>query len=147
MLNADALNSGTLIGESVSVDAEREGIPLTAAKVSCVRVADGPEQWTFIDFEVAAGRADLAEALSRVLEREGGWYCDCWTDGEVLVVFCDRVLPCRRGDRGPVSRRGLRAVHESRGIPASLGPDSGDLNHRYRKDHDARSSSHEPRFT
>ena len=146
MLNAGALNSGTLTGESVSVDAEREDIPLTAAKVSCVRVADGPEQWTFFDFEVAAGRADLAEALSRVLEREGGWYCDCWTDGEVLVVFCDRVLPCRRGDPGPVSRRGLRGPRESRN-PSSTGPDSGDLNHGHRKDHDARSSSHEPRFT
>jgi hypothetical protein len=100
MPNADAIYSGTLIGESVRVGAELEGIPLTVTKVSRIRVSDEPELWTLIYFEVAADHAaDLADALSRVLAREGGWYCDFRSDDEVFVVFCDRVFRYPRGDR------------------------------------------------
>lgn len=118
MLNADAVYSGTLIGESVRVGADLEGIPLTVTKVSRVRVADEPELWTFIYFEVAADRAaDLAEALSRVLEREGGWYCDFGSDDEVFVVFCDRVFCYRRGDRA--ARSAVEDYARSMGVPDS----------------------------
>jgi hypothetical protein len=121
MLNAGALSSGTPVGQSVSVDAEVEGIPLTVAKVSCARVADEPGLWTFIDLEVTADRAaGLAGALSRVLEREGGWYRDFRSDDEVVVVFCDRVLSYRRGDRAARSAAEDYAVYGSPGIPARL---------------------------
>jgi hypothetical protein len=43
MLNVDAVYSGTLIGESVRVGAELEGISLTVTKVSRARAADEPE--------------------------------------------------------------------------------------------------------
>ena len=118
MPNADAIYSGTLIGESVRVGAELEGIPLSVTKVSRVRVSDEPELWTLIYFEVAADRAsDLAEALSRVLAREGGWYCDFRSDNEVFVVFCDRVFRYRRGDRA--ARSVVEDYARSMGIPQS----------------------------
>jgi hypothetical protein len=118
MLNADAAYSGTLIGESVRVGAELEGIPLTVTRVVRARVADEPELWTFIDFEVAASRAaDLAEALSRVLERDGGWYCDFRSDDEVFVVFSDRVFRYQRGDR--VARSAVEDYARSMGVPES----------------------------
>ena len=64
----------TLVGESASVGAELEGFPLTVTTVSGVRVADEPELRTFIDLEVAVVRsAGLAEAISRAVERAGGW--------------------------------------------------------------------------
>jgi hypothetical protein len=118
MLNADAVYSGTLIGESVRVGAELEGIPLTVTRVVRARVADEPELWTFIDFEVAADlAADLAEALSRVLERDSGWYCDFRSDDEVFVVFSDRVFRYRRGDR--VARSAVEDYARSMGVPES----------------------------
>jgi hypothetical protein len=118
MPNADAVYSGTLIGESVRVGAELEGIPLSVTKVSRVRVSDEPELWTFIYFEVAADRAaDLADALSSVLERDGGWYCDFRSDDEVFVVFCDRVFRYRRGDRS--ARSVVEDYARSMGVPES----------------------------
>jgi hypothetical protein len=118
MPNADAVYTGTLIGESVRVGAELEGIPLLVTKVSRVRVSDEPELWTFIYFDVAADRAaDLAEALSSVLERDGGWYCDFRSDDEVFVVFCDRVFRYRRGDR--TARSVVEDYARSMGVPES----------------------------
>jgi hypothetical protein len=118
MPNADAVYSGTLIGESVRVGAEVEGVPLSATRVSRVRVSDEPELWTLIYFEVAADRAaDLAEALSRVLARDGGWYCDFRSDDEVFVVFCDRVFRYRRGDR--TARSVVEDYGRSMGVPES----------------------------
>jgi hypothetical protein len=77
MPDAEAVYSGTLIGESLQVGTELEGIALTVTKVSRVRVEDEPQLWTLIYFDVAAARAvGLARVLSRVLERDGGWYCD-----------------------------------------------------------------------
>ena len=118
MPNAGAVYSGTLIGESVRVDAELEGIPLSVTKVSRVRVSDEPELWTLIYFDVAAARAaDLATVLSRVLERDGGWYCDFRSDDEIFVVFCDRVFRYRRGDR--TARSVVEDYARSMGVPES----------------------------
>jgi hypothetical protein len=95
-----------------------EGIQLTVTKVSRARVSDEPELWTFICFEVLADRAaDLAEVLSRVLEREGTWYCDFGSDDEVFVVFCDRVFRYRRGDS--VASSVVEDYARSMGVPES----------------------------
>jgi hypothetical protein len=100
MPDAETVYSGTLIGESLRAGTELEGIPLTVTKVSRVRAEDEPQLWTLIYFDVAAARATgLAKVLSRVLERDGGWYCDFRSDDEVFVVFCDRVFRYQRGDR------------------------------------------------
>jgi hypothetical protein len=116
MPDAEAIYSGTLIAESLRVGTELQGIPLTVTKVSRVRVEDEPELWTLIYFDVAAARAaDLAEVLSRVLERDGGWYCDFRSNDEVFVVFCDRVFRYRRGDRA--ARSTVEDYARSMGVP------------------------------
>jgi hypothetical protein len=116
MPDAEAVYSGTLIAESIRVGTELEGIPLTVTKVSRVRVSDEPQLWTLIYFDVAAASAaDLAQVLSRVLERDGGWYCDFRSDDEVFVVFCDRVFRYRRGDRA--ARSTVEDYARSMGVP------------------------------
>jgi hypothetical protein len=101
--------SGALLDESLRPDAVLEGIPLTVTKI--YRAAFGsaeagqPELWTVIEFEVPADRAtELAEALSRLLAREGGWYCDFRSADEVFVVFSDQVFRYPRGDRAGRAR-------------------------------------------
>ncbi len=77
MPDTEAVYTGTLIGKNLRVGTELEGIPLTVTKVSRVRVEDEPQRWALIYFDVAtACAAGLAKMLSRVLERDGGWYCD-----------------------------------------------------------------------
>jgi hypothetical protein len=116
MPDAEAVYSGTLIGESLRVGTELEGIPLTVTKVRRVCVEDEPQLWTLIYFEVAAARAaNLAEVLSRVLEHAGGWYCDFRSDDEVFVVFCDRIFRYRRGDR--TARSAVEDYARSVGVP------------------------------
>jgi hypothetical protein len=53
--------------------------------------------------------------LSRVLERDDGWYCDFRSDDEVFVVFCDRVFRYRRGDR--TARSTVEDYARSMGVP------------------------------
>jgi hypothetical protein len=60
---------------------------------------------------------DLAQVLSHVLERDGGWYCDFRSNNEVFVVFCDRVFPYRRGD--PAARSTAEDYARSVGVPES----------------------------
>ncbi len=116
MPDAEAVYSGTLIAESLRVGTELQGIPLTVTKVARIRVEDEPELWTLIYFEVPAARAaDLAQVVSRVLERYGGWYCDFRSNDEVFVVFCDRVFRYRRGDRA--ARSAVEDYARSMGVP------------------------------
>jgi hypothetical protein len=116
MPDAEAVYSGTLIGESLRVGTELDGIPLTVTKFSRIRVEDEPQVWTLIYFDVAAARAaDLAERLSRLLVRDGGWYCDFRSDDEVFVVFCDRVFRYRRGDG--TARSAAEDYARSMGVP------------------------------
>jgi hypothetical protein len=118
MPDADAVYSGTLIGESLRVGSELESIPLTVTKVRRVRAADEPEPWTLIYFDVAADRVGgLVGALSRMLERDGGWYCDFRPDDEVFAVFCDRIFRYRRGDRA--ARSTVEDYARSMGVPES----------------------------
>jgi len=116
MPEAETGYSGTLIGESLRAGTELEGIPLTVTKVSRVRADDEPQLWTLIYFDVTAARAaGLAKVLSRVLERDGGWYCDFRSDDEVFVVFCDRVFRYQRGDR--TARSTVEDYARSMGVP------------------------------
>jgi hypothetical protein len=118
MPDTEAVYSGALIAESLRVGTELQGIPLTVTKVSRIRVEDEPELWTLIYFDVAAARAeDLAQVVSHVLERDGGWYCDFRSNDEVFVVFCDRVFRYRRGD--PATRSTVEDYARSVGVPES----------------------------
>jgi hypothetical protein len=116
MPHAEAIYSGTLICESLRIGTELEGIPLTVTKISRVHVEDEPQPWTLIYFEVAAaGTANLATVLSRVLEPAAGWYCDFRSDDEVFVVFAERVFRYRRGDR--TARSAVEDYARSLGVP------------------------------
>ncbi len=101
--------SGALLAESLRPDAVLDGIPLTVAKIYRAALGDAgagqPELWTVIEFQVRADRApELAEALSRVLLKEGGWYCDFRSADDVLVVFSGRIFRYPRGDRAARAR-------------------------------------------
>jgi hypothetical protein len=105
----DGTYCGTLLGESIQPGMALDGIPLTATKVRRAAAGDAaagqPELWTFIEFRVAADRAaELADALSRVLNRDGGWYCDFHSADEVFVVFHGRVFRYQRGDQSGRAR-------------------------------------------
>ncbi len=102
--NGDGTYYGILLGESIRPGMALDGIPLTVTRVSRAAAGDvkagQPELWTFIEFRVGADRAaELAGALSRVLSRDGGWYCDFHSGDEVFVVFHGQVFRYRRGDR------------------------------------------------
>lgn len=68
-----------------------------------------------IEFAVAADRAlELAETLSRMLDKQGGWYCDFHSDQEVFVVFAEQIFRYPSGDQAARAR----AEHgRSLGVP------------------------------
>jgi hypothetical protein len=96
---------GTVIAESLRAGAVIEGISLVTTRLARADAgnveAGQPLTWTFIEFEVADGDAELlAHALEGALQRHGGWYCDFRSDDETFVVFADRTFRYPRGDRG-----------------------------------------------
>jgi len=104
-----SIYSGALIGESLRPAAVVEGFPLTVTKIYRAKLGNAeagqPELWTVIEFAVAADRApELAEALSRMLLKQGGWYCDFHSEQEVFVVFADRVFRYPHGDEAGRAR-------------------------------------------
>ena len=112
--------AGTLIAESLRVRSVLEDIALTVAKISRSELGDvaagQPRTWTLVEFDAADEDADrLANALERVLERAGGWYCDFHNDQETFVVFAGRTFRYPRGDE---SGRGEAAEYgRSVGVP------------------------------
>jgi hypothetical protein len=111
---------GTLIAESLRVGSVLEGLALTVAKISRSDLRDvaagQPRTWTFVEFDAADQDADrLANALERVLERAGGWYCDFRSEQETFVMFAGRTFRYQRGDE---SGRGEAAEYaRSVGVP------------------------------
>jgi hypothetical protein len=120
MSDAEGSYSGTLLGESLRRDAVLAGIPLTVTKIHRSALgnveASQPELWTVIEFEVAADRAaELASALSRVIRKEGGWYCEFRSADEVFVVFAGQILRYPRGEAA--GRAGAIEYGRSTGVP------------------------------
>jgi hypothetical protein len=112
--------TGGLIGESLRRGSALEGITLSVRKVARADVGNiesgQPLTWTFIEFEAADTDAErLAEALQRVLEPAGGWYCDFRTDDETFVVFANRTFRYPRGD--PIGRADVEDYGRSVGVP------------------------------
>jgi hypothetical protein len=113
---------GTLIAESIRVDAELSGVRLVARKIR--RAAQGdvpagqPELWTVIEFEADERDADaLADGLAAVLERQHGWYTDFRTSEETFVVYAGRVFRYPRGDSS--GRAEAASYGRSVGVPES----------------------------
>lgn len=120
MNSDDGTYCGTLLGESIQPGMVLEDIPLTVTRIHRAAAGDAeagqPELWTFIEFCVAADRAaELADALSHVLSRDGGWYCDFRSRDEVFVVFHGRAFRYPRGDRSERAR--AEEYGRSMGVP------------------------------
>jgi hypothetical protein len=109
---------GTLIAESLRLDAPLELIDLRVDKIVRRAVGDDPPIWTFIEFEADEAHAEpLARTLSEALDADHGWYCDFRTPAETFVVFARRVFRYPRGD---ASRRGEAENYgRSVGVPDS----------------------------
>lgn len=102
--------AGTLIAESLRVRSVLEDIALTVAKISRSELGDvaagQPRTWTLVEFDAADEDADrLANALERVLEPAGGWYCDFHNDQETFVVFAGRTRGCAKRRNMPIPPR------------------------------------------
>lgn len=51
------------------------------------------KQWTLHDVEVPADKAaEIAEKISKALDREHNWYADFKTDKEHFVIYTDKVF-------------------------------------------------------
>jgi hypothetical protein len=115
--------TGTLIAESIRVDATLAGAPFVATEVRRIRAglsdgqrADGlPDRWTLIAFEVADDdAAGLAAALAKVLDAQG-WYADLHTGERSFVVFAGRVFAYARADGQ--GRAQAEAYARAHGVP------------------------------
>ena len=111
---------GGIIAESLRVGAVLDDVTLIVRKVSRADVGDveagQPRTWTFLDFEVAdQDAAPLAVALERVLEPQGGWYCDFRSDAETFVVFAGRTFRYPRGSEA--GRAAAADYARSVGVP------------------------------
>jgi hypothetical protein len=120
MASTPGAYSGALIAESLRPAAVLDGFPLTVVKIYRAEFGDveagQPRLWTVIEFGVPAGRApQFAEALSRNLQKEGGWYCDFHSAEDVFVVFAERIFRYPFGDQAGRAR----AVEHGRslGVP------------------------------
>ena len=101
---------GVLIGESLRVGTCLDGVALVVDKICRIEAGDPeagqPGTWTLVHFQAPAERAEhLADVLSRILDRQGGWYCDFHSESESFVVFSDRVFRYPRRSSGGASRR------------------------------------------
>ena len=86
---------GTLIAESMRIEAELSGVRLVTRTITRAAAGDAaagqPELWTLIEFDAAEYDAEiLANALAKVLGRRHGWYTDFRTPKETFVVFSSR---------------------------------------------------------
>ena len=123
---------GVILVESLRLGVE---LPLDGFSVTVVRrdVSDGavagqPTVWTFLEIEGPDESADeLATALARALEAEGGWYADFGVGGDHVVVFAGRVFRYRNGDaaaRAEVAQyaRGVGVPEHQLDWPETDGP-------------------------
>jgi hypothetical protein len=95
--------SGTLLAESIRVDAELSVDGLTVTRIVRHDQPDEPPGmpaiWTLIEFRAEDDRAgELAQKLADVLIAEGGWFANFVVGDEHVVVFAGRVFRYRSGD-------------------------------------------------
>lgn len=107
--------SGTLLAESIRVNAELSADGLTVTRIVRHDEPDEPPEmpsiWTIIEFTAEDDRADeIAGKLADVLIAEGGWFANFVVGDEHVVIFAGKVFRYRTGDtagRDEAARYGL----------------------------------------
>lgn len=94
--------SGALIVESLRVGVVLDDPGLVVRRLSRASPADvTPDQsavWSLLEFDSDTADPDLlAEELSHWLDSPG-WYANLYSDGQVYVIFADRVFRYARED-------------------------------------------------
>jgi hypothetical protein len=94
--------TGALIMESLRVGAVLEDLGLVVRRLSRASPVDvttqQPPVWTLMEFDsVAADPTRLAEELAAALDSPG-WYANLYADGQVYVIFSNKVFRYGRDD-------------------------------------------------
>ena len=87
---------GVIIEESLSDKSVLNEVKTLATKVETVteeHKTPWVKQWTLHDVEIPAEKAaEVAEKISKALDREHNWYADYKTDIEHFVIYRDKVF-------------------------------------------------------
>lgn len=87
---------GVIIEESLEDVSVLEDVKILSTKVEPVteeHKTPWVEQWTLHDVEVPAEKAEeIAEKMSKALDREHNWYADFKTDTEHYIIYRDKVF-------------------------------------------------------
>ena len=87
---------GVIIEESLSDKSVLTDVKILSTKVEPVteeHKTPWVKQWTLHDVEIPAERAaEVAEKISKALDREHNWYADYKTDTEHYVIYRNKVF-------------------------------------------------------
>lgn len=87
---------GVIIEESLTDKSVLDDVKIVSTKVEPVteeHKTPWVKQWTLHDVEVPAEKAaEVAEKISKALDREHNWYADYKTDTEHYVIYRDKVF-------------------------------------------------------
>lgn len=88
--------TGVIIEESLTDKAVLNDVKIVSTKVEPVteeHKTPWVKQWTLHDVEIPADKAaEVAEKISKALDREHNWYADFKTDKEHFVIYRDKVF-------------------------------------------------------
>lgn len=87
---------GVIIEESLTDKSVLNDIIVISTKVEPVteeHKTPWVKQWTLHDVEIPAEKAaEIAEKISKALDREHNWYADYKTDTEHYVIYRDKIF-------------------------------------------------------
>jgi hypothetical protein len=88
--------TGVIIEESLTDKSMLDDVKIVKTNVEPVteeHKTPWVKQWTMHDVEISADKAaEVAEKISRALDREHNWYADFKTDKEHFVIYRDKVF-------------------------------------------------------
>lgn len=88
--------TGVIIEESLTDKSVLNDVKIVSTKVEPVtdeHKTPWVKQWTMHDVEIAPEKtSEIAEKISKALDREHNWYADYKTDKEHFVIYRDKVF-------------------------------------------------------
>ncbi len=88
--------TGVIIEESLTDKSVLDDVKIASTKVEPItdeHKTPWVKQWTLHDVEISADKAaEVAEKISKTLDREHNWYADFKTDTEHFVIYRDKVF-------------------------------------------------------